>query len=312
MAFLEVKKLTYGHIKGPVIINDFSCSEDNGTIFLFGEKGSGKTTLLEVLCGINDLFYGQIKIDNKEISQSTQTISYLPTQPVLLKNKTVEQNLKFASDICGKDYKKILEHDEWLQQNLNKKISKLSYYQKQILCLKRAELKDSKLILIDLDLSKNAEIDEILYINELKKYIFAKNKLVIIACDPYSYKKLQNNSKNCSYWYQITSKISKYNNIDDYKRNIAYFGMLNYIDRTCVDAKIEESINGYLLVCGTNIFKLNDKWVKNICEYFSVSKVVDVLVSSKCNLKELTDEKLNEELQLGNIMIFDAITTQRL
>lgn len=311
MAFLEIDKLVYGHIKGPVVVNSFSAKENSGLVFLFGEKGSGKTTLLELLCGINDLYYGKILIDGKKPKEATKEISYLPAEPVLIKNKTAQYNLEYAAKAIGRnltDYK----FDDWTTKFLKQKVDKLSTAQKQILCLKRAAIKDGKLLLLDLDLSKIKENEQNGYINELKSVIFAENKLVIVATSADDYKKLQIIDKNIEIWYQNAAKISKYSSFEEFEKNIEYANALDYVGLTKEKAIISQTPNGYILHVDNCTIKLDEKYLKNIVEYFEVSDSTGVYVSAKTSLKNLSDAEFNKQIDAGNIMLFDEITTQRL
>lgn len=311
MAFLEIDKLVYGHIKGPVVVSDFSEQKNSGLVFLFGEKGSGKTTLLELLCGINDLYYGKVLIDGKKPKEAASKITYLPTEPVLFAGKSVLYNLEYAAKACGRD---LLDYkfDDWATGCLKQKVKKMTIAQKQILCLKRAAIKDCRLLLVDLDLSKMKEDEQNEYISELKTLIFANNRITIVAASAEDYKKLQISGKNCDIWYQNAAKISKYSSFEEFAQNIEYANALDYIGLKKEKATINQTQNGYVFNMGSHNIKLDEKYLKNIVEYFEVSSSTGVYVAAKISFENLSDAEFNKQIGLGNIMLFDEITTQRL
>jgi len=309
MALLQIERLTYGRIKGPIVVSDFSASQNSGLIFLFGENGSGKTTMLELLCGINDMYYGEILIDGQKPKDATGQISYLPSEPVLLGSKSVMQNLIFAAENCGKTKNGIV-FDEWINKRKDIKAKKLSFANKQILCIKRSQIKQPKLLLIDINLSKIAENELQNYINELQNAVFAENKLVIIACSAKDYKKLQFNNKKYCIWYQNTAKILKFDNLTQFCENIEYSNMLEYIDIKTEKGQISCDGSGYYLHALDKVIKLKEKFLKDVMSYFEVNSAVDVLLGSKIDCAHLSDEEFNKEIESGKIMLFDAITTQ--
>ena len=148
MKTLVIRHLTFGHIKGPIVINDCSIELNSGMVLLCGEEGSGKTTFFDLVSGVQDLFYGKIFVCDREPRHAAIDISYLTSTPIALSNKTLLDNLKFACDATNVSYDRIDKiKDDWLEQNRNKKFKKLSYFDKCLFCLKRAEIKQPKLLL---------------------------------------------------------------------------------------------------------------------------------------------------------------------
>jgi ABC-type multidrug transport system ATPase subunit len=141
MKVIDCKNLSFGYIKKPLCICDESFSLTLGkNLFIFGDKGAGKSTMLKLLCGMEEHYFGKIEICGKPPKESSRQISYLPTDLVALKNKTVIKNLQFACDQIGLPKETIVE-DEWLKINGGKKVKKLSNIDKFIFAIKRAKLK---------------------------------------------------------------------------------------------------------------------------------------------------------------------------
>ena len=72
MEFIEVKNLTKKYVSGNIevtAVDDISFEIKKGEIVVIvGASGAGKTTLLNILGGMDNLTYGQVIIDGKDIS----------------------------------------------------------------------------------------------------------------------------------------------------------------------------------------------------------------------------------------------------
>jgi lipopolysaccharide export system ATP-binding protein len=75
------------------------------TVALLGPSGAGKTTLFQLLIGILRPDAGRITLDGADITEFPvyqrvrMGLSYLPQQPSLFRNMTVEQNLHFPLEV---------------------------------------------------------------------------------------------------------------------------------------------------------------------------------------------------------------------
>ena len=72
MSFIEVKGLTKKYDNGGVVVtavDDISFEINKGeVVVIVGASGAGKTTLLNILGGMDNLTYGSLIIDGKNIS----------------------------------------------------------------------------------------------------------------------------------------------------------------------------------------------------------------------------------------------------
>ena len=203
---IEVKNLCFGYIKKPLCLVDVSFSvKDGETLIVCGGEGSGKTSLLKILSGLEELYFGSVKIDNidlKEIKQK-RSISYLPSQPVLFENKSVMFNLEFLykteqiEPLSSDKLKEIFEKFG-LEFEPKKKVKKLPLYQKKILAFIRSYIKNSSILLVDdqfeNETSENIEKlkNAILALKECKNghktlILVINNKNGLIAADDYLY-----------------------------------------------------------------------------------------------------------------------------
>lgn len=113
---IEVKNLTkrYG---GHVAVDNLSFRVEKGQIYGFlGPNGAGKSTTMNILTGYIAASGGTVTIDGKDIrkepEEAKKKIGYLPEQPPLYIDMTVEEYLIFAAQlkkVPGKERKAQVE-----------------------------------------------------------------------------------------------------------------------------------------------------------------------------------------------------------
>ena len=160
---------------------------------LLGPNGAGKTSLFSILSGLTRASSGEISFNSKKINQlsfenrSDLGIIYLPQEPSVFRELTVEDNIKAALEakkynVKEKD-KKINEilDDFSLFEISNQKCNSLSGGQRRRVEIARAVALNPKLILLD---EPFAGIDP-LVIGEIKDLIKSLNdkKIGVLISD---------------------------------------------------------------------------------------------------------------------------------
>jgi lipopolysaccharide export system ATP-binding protein len=96
---LEVKNI-YKKYRGRVVVEDVSFFVQSGEVVgLIGPNGAGKTTCFYIACGLVKADKGQVFINQSDISKTPMHkraqmgIGYLPQEPSIFRNLSVEDNI---------------------------------------------------------------------------------------------------------------------------------------------------------------------------------------------------------------------------
>ena len=156
---LEMQHITYSYhtTEGETkALEDVSFSVSEGEfIAIVGPSGCGKSTLLSIICGILKPEKGLIKMNGKNLKQSTTNIGYMLQHDHLFEWRTVYHNVLLGLEVrhmlSAKTRKKALELLEQygLQQFENSRPSQLSGCMRQRVALIRTLVLEPELLLLD-------------------------------------------------------------------------------------------------------------------------------------------------------------------
>lgn len=107
MAILEVKDVTGGYTRKPVL-HELSFEIGNGELVgLIGLNGAGKSTTIKHIIGLMNPHQGQIKVNGVTFSESPEdyrkAFSYIPETPILYEELTLREHLELTAMAYGLD-----------------------------------------------------------------------------------------------------------------------------------------------------------------------------------------------------------------
>ncbi|MBM7659920.1 ABC-2 type transport system ATP-binding protein [Bacillus mesophilus] len=110
---LDIKNLTGGYTKNPVLHDVNFSIHTNELVGLIGLNGAGKSTTIKHIIGLMDQKEGTITINGKSLKESPEgyrsEFTYIPETPILYEELTLEEHLKLtamAYSIDETEYKK--------------------------------------------------------------------------------------------------------------------------------------------------------------------------------------------------------------
>jgi len=185
---LEIKNLSlsYGN---QAVLTDLNLEAEQGQLTaVLGASGAGKSTLLRLIAGFEAPTSGEIYIDSKLVSSSSEVLApekrgvgIVPQDSALFSHLTVSQNIGFGlpkgSDVRVKELLELVGLSEFA----NRKPASLSGGQAQRVSLARALAPRPKLILLDepfsaLDAELRARLRE-----DVKAVLKAENASAILV-----------------------------------------------------------------------------------------------------------------------------------
>lgn len=325
---LLINHLSFGYIKRPLSVVDFSCELSGGeNLALLGGEGAGKTSLLRIISGLEKQYAGTMFFDKKNaelISLEERNFSYIPSDPVIFFNKTIYQNLKFLFDVINKPFDENIAvsvlNKFGIDEPLNTKMKKLSSAKQKVFTLVRCFIKKPQLILLD-DLFKDENEEDCIFIKNAILTLFneksAQTSMIYVE-----------NSKNQlkianQYFYFSFGKNYKIDDIETLKKNPIDLFACDFFENNKKDYSLMFDGNNYYLLDQEFVYKKNKIVdVKNLRQIklganfnyilekqkLHESEQMEVTVVSFVKIDDLSDEKLNTIAKNNQIFIFDKNT----
>ena len=163
MSFIEVKRLVKKYKTGDIevtAVDDVSFEIEQGEIVVIvGASGAGKTTLLNLIGGMDNLTYGKIVVDGRDISNYNEKqlteyrrndIGFVFQFYNLVQNLNALENVELATQICSNTlHPEMVLEQVGLGNRMKNFPSQLSGGEQQRVAIARAIAKNPKLLLCD-------------------------------------------------------------------------------------------------------------------------------------------------------------------
>lgn len=186
---IEIKNLVkhYGDKKA---VNDISFTvNDNEILGFLGPNGAGKTTTMNIITGYLSSTSGSVKINGHDILEepalAKKAIGYLPEQPPLYLDMTVDEYLKFICDLKQVPAKERKVHINTIMDMVGisavsgRLIGNLSKGYKQRVGLAQALVGDPPILILD-EPTVGLDPNQIIGIRKLIKQL-SKNHSIIVS-----------------------------------------------------------------------------------------------------------------------------------
>lgn len=116
--FLQLKDISFAHIKDRPVLSDISFSINKGeTLAIVGASGSGKSTILRLIAGIlpatkQNQFSGNISISTQSTVNYVKEgkLSFMFQEPTLFPNLSVKENIALPLKVKKKPDEKKVNH----------------------------------------------------------------------------------------------------------------------------------------------------------------------------------------------------------
>ena len=103
MIVLDGVGMTYGAASGPVeALRDVTLEVGRGELVaVVGPSGCGKSTLLRIVAGLRPPTAGTVAVDGRPVTRPIPAVGMVFQSPVLLKWRTVRDNVLLAAELAG-------------------------------------------------------------------------------------------------------------------------------------------------------------------------------------------------------------------
>lgn len=325
--FFETNNLCFSYYRSPLCLKDInlSCEKYSKNLILASNE-MGKTTLLKVLSGFEDSRFGNIYLEKKELKEiddKLKNFSLVLSEPVLLDNKTIKQNIDYLCEVNEIDNLSETEINQLLvefnvKQSSDVKIKKLSLLEKRKIQILRALIKKPTILFLDdqFEYLEEDEVDEMFLIYQ--KLLNRDDLTIIFSVSDESYKKIE--LLKChidSVFYLNFAKIFQFNSLDAFEKSYLTLDSLKFLnDIKTISAYIEKDHKDYYLCMDeTRLFKFDSNFnIKlNLLELeFGDIEECEVLCLNIENISDLDYFKFNKMLKECKIYIFSSLTGNRI
>ena len=154
-SLISIRSLCSGYGKHQILY-DVDFDTTNNITAIIGSNGSGKSTMLKSICGLCDVYQGNITFNGKEdiLKLSTHKImkmgiSYMFQTNNVFSELSIKENLSIASMPDKPDWDYLFDFFPTLKDKLSHKAKTLSGGQRQFLAMAMSISKNPQIMLLD-------------------------------------------------------------------------------------------------------------------------------------------------------------------
>ena len=190
---ITLDDFSYAYANDVAVLKHLNLSFKSGEkIGIIGRTGAGKSSMISALFRIREPQTGKIELDGKtdlSLFETRKNLSIIPQEPIIFSDTVrgnldpfsgYEENLVWdALESVGLK-QKFKDSGKGLDFELDESGTNLSVGEKQLLCLARAILKKSKILLID-EATANVDLQTDAFIQEQIKSLFKDATVLTVA-----------------------------------------------------------------------------------------------------------------------------------
>lgn len=322
-AFFEAERVSFSYYGKPLCLSDINFSMQKfDKVLLLASKEMGKTTFLKVLSTFEEPYFGNIFLNEtnlRELDDQNKKFSLLFSTPVLLKNKTVIENLKLNSVEDGVDFDQLLKKYNLLDFQDNK-VKKLSLFQQRLVALARSELKNPNILFLD-DQFENLNTEESSKMQSILENLIADDqKTIIFAAGDESYKRCYElfcNANFAKVLYLVNSKLFEFGSLHEFEHDPVNLNQKLFFDEYYAEfqAILIRRENDFFIWFEDQEIQLpqefNGAFLKLNLKNNDDEDIV-LLFNNNFNLSENFNENLLDQFKHNNAMMFSGIDGNRL
>ncbi|MBR7172405.1 MAG: ATP-binding cassette domain-containing protein [Clostridia bacterium] len=323
--FFNVQRLCFSYYRSPMTLKDVSFSlEKSSKVLILASKDMGKTTALKVLSGFEDSRFGNIYLNGKElkeVSDQEKGFSLVLAEPVLIEKKSIADNINYQCEICEKEK---LSNEQVLtllkgfdfDKDVNTKVKKLSLFEKRILQIVRAKIKNPNILFLDDQFEDLVCEDKLKMISVYDKLMGDKNLTIIYTIGDESFRFLKGQKFEFNYdkvLYLNLAAVQEFRAIEDFEKAYSLLDILKfYVGYVLEQGYIEKDGKGYFLCKGDEkLFKFDGKFSKKLDELkleFGDIEEVFVCDLSGEPLNKIDSSMFNKKINEKSIFIYSNLT----
>lgn len=327
--FFETKNVCFSYYKKPLCLKDINISIEKGQrVLIIGSKESAKTTILKVLSGFETRYFGHVMFKSKEIrtiADENKNFSFLPSEPVVLKNKSIQKNIQFFFDVTGKTISEEMVSESFktfgLSYDFKTKLKKLSKCDLTIFSMIRSYLKNPEVLFLDDQFACMESEDEKIRLQaSYKMLIESVDGGVFVAVGDESFLKNKDFLMGLKFdkiLFLSHASAYVYKKLEDFEKSLPTLDATKFIDKLGrFECELKFMKGDYFVeTSDSRLIKLNSNFYdrfSSLCLADGDSEKIVIAINNDLDIKNLSDFNFNKKLEAREIFMYLFLDESRL